>query len=150
MREISMQSIFGSIPDIDVEPSELSCHRMIVGRLFFGYGINPAQRDFIRWWLHADPEDVDTRISISYVWEFGMGHYTPDFTEPSYFSEDFDPITWRDCRDYWVKERICAHTGKSVSIPHRPMRYDAWLRVWGHWYEQRAAAQGKRNQEGKR
>lgn len=147
MREISMQSIFGGLPEIDVEPSELSCHRMIVGRLFFGYGINPAQRDFIRWWLHADPEAVDERVSIAYVFEYGMGHYTPDFTEPSYFSNDFDPITWRDCRDYWVKERILARTRGAARLPHRPLRYDAWLDVWGTWYEQRATAQRKRKGE---
>lgn len=145
MREISMQSIFGGLrQDYDIPYEQISCHRMIVGRMFCGYSINAAQRDYIRWWLQEDPEYVEETASMGVCWKYGMSFYTPDFTEPSFFDKGFHPKAWEHCRDHWIKERVVAHMGLRPLADPPPPRYREWLDIWGHWYELRATAQLKR------
>ncbi len=147
-REISMEALFaGTRDDYIVPPQVLSCHRMIVGRLFCGYGINPSQRDYILWWLKTEPDFVEITTSMALVWEYGMGHYTPDFREPSYFSHHFDPITWRECRDHWIKEMISRRATGNVPMPPAPPRYDEWLGIWGTYYERRGTAQPQKEED---
>lgn len=148
MREVSMQTIFGGLrDDYDIPYPEISCYRMIVGRLFCGYGINAAQREYIRWWLGAYPEQVEETASLGVVWQYGMSFYTPDFTEPSFFKEKFHPKTWEACRDHWIKERIVARMGLRPLTDPAPPRYGEWLEIWGTFYERRATAQPQKEED---
>lgn len=147
-REISVESLFSAIrEDYIVPPEVLSCHRMIVGSIFCGYGINAIQRDYIAWWLKTDPAFVEVTTSMALVWEYGLSFYTPDFEEPGYFSHDFDPLTWRGCRDFWIKEMISRRATGRVQLPPAPPRYGEWLGIWGTFYERRATAQLQREED---
>ena len=77
-----METIFGDLPkEYLVRPEHLSCLRMVFGKRYMGYGINPAQRDFIRYWTGADPEHIPDEEVIPIIFEHGMSGYAPDFEE---------------------------------------------------------------------
>lgn len=141
MREVSMESVFGSLPeDLAVTESILSCHRMVFGKEFMGYGISPAQREFVRFWMKTDPECVDLRVTLPLIFEYGMSGYSPDFTEPDIFKNRFDLTSWVECRDWWCKLQIIRHLKKSCRMYPDPKRFDEWLEIWGTHYQLRIEA----------
>lgn len=135
-----METIFGGLPkEYLVRPEHLSCLRMVFGKRYMGYGINPAQRDFIRYWTGADPEHIPDEEVIPIIFEHGMSGYAPDFEEPSLDRNKFELGDWMRCRDFWVAEQITKITG--FPNKHRePPRYDEWLEIWGVHYQRRIEA----------
>lgn len=140
MHEISMQAIFGEQEEYAVSFPELSCYRMVFGRMFMGYGISPAQRDYVRHWLKTDPELVDENVTLPIIYEYGMSIYSPDFSEPDVFRNGFDYQDWMKCRDWWCKLQILRYLNQSRRMYPDPQRFDEWLEIWGVHYQRRIEA----------
>lgn len=139
MREVSMDSIFEET-DCAVTTSQLSCCRMAFGKLLMGYGITPAQRDYVRFWMKDEPENLDEKFVLPIIFEYGMSGYAPDFTEPDIFRNGFDLASWVECRDWWCKLQILRHLNQSRRMYPDPQRFDEWLEIWGVHYQRRIEA----------
>ena len=143
MRKITMETIFGNLPkEYIVSPEHLACCRMIFGKRYMGYGLGPAQRDFIRFWLRDDPENVPDQSIIPAIFEHGMSGYAPDFEEPSLDANKFDIGDWLRCREFWVKSLLHRRFGAPLTAME-PARYDDWLEIWGVFYQRRIEAEHK-------